>query len=96
MSFESRRGPKKKQKKNIVTRKGVAERGFCDCASCVNARFADQGSRVNPVVTFIDEGDGFDHFWEGLILVVHGVHGKCSSLAMWDGRCRRKAAQMMK
>jgi len=58
----------------------VAEQGFCDCALCVNARFDDQGSRVDSAVTFIDEGGGFDHFWKGLVLIVHGVHG---SVALW-------------
>jgi hypothetical protein len=58
-----------------VTRKGVAEQGFCDCALCVNARFDDQVSRVDSAVTFIDEGDEFDHLRKGLVLNVHGVHG---------------------
>ncbi len=69
-----------------VTRKGVAEQGLCECASCVNARFDDQGSRVDLAVTFIKEGGEFDHFWKGLVLIMHGVHGKC----------RRKAAHLMK
>jgi len=47
-----------------VTRKGVAEQGFYGCAFCVNARFINQGSRVNPAVTFIDEGGEFYHFWK--------------------------------
>jgi hypothetical protein len=34
-------------------------------------------------------------FGRRLMLVVHGVHGKCCSLAVWDGKCRRKAARMM-
>ncbi len=29
------------------------------------------------------------------MLVVHGMHGKCCSLAVWDGKYRRKAARMM-
>jgi hypothetical protein len=29
------------------------------------------------------------------MLVVHGMHGKCCSLAVWDGKCRRKPARMM-
>jgi hypothetical protein len=29
------------------------------------------------------------------VLVVHGMHGKCCSLAVWDGKYRRKAARMM-
>jgi len=45
-----------------VTRKGVAEQGFYSCAFCVNARFTDKGSRINPAVTFINEGGGFYHF----------------------------------
>ncbi len=47
-----------------ITRKGVAEQGFYGCVFCVNARFTDQGSRVNPTVTFINENDGFYHFWK--------------------------------
>jgi hypothetical protein len=27
---------------------------------------------------------------------MHGMHGKCCSLVVWDGECRGKAAQMMK
>jgi hypothetical protein len=69
-----------------VTKKGVAEQGLCECASCVNARFDDQGSRVDLAITFIKEGGRFDHFWKRLVLIVHGVHGKC----------RRKAAHLMK
>jgi hypothetical protein len=34
-------------------------------------------------------------FGRRLVLVVHGMHGKCCSLAVWDGKYRRKAAQMM-
>ncbi len=45
-----------------VTRKGLAEQGFYGCAFCVNARFTDQGSRINPAVTFIDEGSGIYPF----------------------------------
>jgi hypothetical protein len=47
-----------------VTRKGVVEQGFYGCVFCVNARFIDQGSRDNPVVTFINESGGFYHFWK--------------------------------
>jgi hypothetical protein len=47
-----------------VTRKGVAEQGFYGCVFCVNARFTDQGSRVNPAVSFINESGGFYHFWK--------------------------------
>jgi hypothetical protein len=39
-----------------------------------------QGSRVDSAVTFIDEGGEFDHFWKGLVLIMHGVHG---SVALW-------------
>jgi len=48
-----------------VTKKGVAEQGPCECASCVNTRFDDQGSRVDLAVTFIKEDSGFDHFGRG-------------------------------
>jgi hypothetical protein len=48
-----------------VTRKGVAEQGFYDCVFCVNARFIDQGSRVNLVVSFINESGGFYPFEGG-------------------------------
>jgi hypothetical protein len=58
----------------------VAEQGFYGCALCVNAKFIDQGSRVNPAVTFIDEGGGFYHFERWLVLIVHGMHGK---VALW-------------
>jgi hypothetical protein len=34
-------------------------------------------------------------FGRRLMLVVHGMHGKCCSLAVWDGKYRRKAARMM-
>jgi hypothetical protein len=27
---------------------------------------------------------------------MHGMHGKCCSLAVWDGKYRKKAARMMK
>jgi len=79
-----------------VTRKGVVEQGFYGCAFCVNAKFTDQGSRVNPAVTFIDEGSGFYHFGRWLVLIMHGMHGKCCSLAVWDGKYRKKVARMMK
>jgi hypothetical protein len=79
----------------IVTRKKVAEQGFYGCVFCVNARFTDKGSRVNPAVSFINESGGFYHFWRRLVLVVHGMHGKCCSLVVWDGTYRRKAARMM-
>jgi hypothetical protein len=42
----------------------VAEQGFYGCVFCVNARFIDKGSRVNLAVTFINESDGFYHFWK--------------------------------
>ncbi len=57
-------GPFQKFDKWHVTRKGVAEQGFYGCVFCVNARFTDQGSRVNPAVTFINESGGFYHFWK--------------------------------
>ncbi len=44
---------------NIVTRKGVVEQGIYGCVFCVNARFTDKGSRINPTVTFINENGGF-------------------------------------
>ncbi len=78
-----------------VTRKGVAEQGFYGYVFHVNARFIDQGSKVNPAVSFINESGGFYHFLRRLMLVVHGMHGKCYSLAMWDGTYRRKATRMM-
>ncbi len=34
-------------------------------------------------------------FGRRLVLVVHGMHGKCCSLAVWDGKFRRKAVRMM-
>jgi hypothetical protein len=34
-------------------------------------------------------------FGRKLVLVVHGMHGKCCSLAVWDGKYRRKAVRMM-
>ncbi len=34
-------------------------------------------------------------FGRRLVLVVHGMHGKCCSLAVWDGKYRKKAARMM-
>jgi hypothetical protein len=42
----------------------VAKQGFYGCVFCVNARFTDQGSRVNPTVSFINESGGFYHFWK--------------------------------
>jgi hypothetical protein len=48
----------------IVTKKGVAEQGFYGCVFCVNARFIDQGFKVNLAVTFINESGGFYHFWK--------------------------------
>jgi hypothetical protein len=48
----------------FVTRKGVGEQGFYGYVFCVNARFTDHGSRVNPTVTFINESGGFYHFWK--------------------------------
>jgi len=42
----------------------VVKQGFYGCAFCVNARFTNQGSRVNPAITFIDEGGGFLSFWK--------------------------------
>jgi hypothetical protein len=79
---------------NIVTRKGVVEQGIYGCVFCVNARFTDKGSRINPTVTFINENGGF-YFWKRLVLVMHGVHGRCCSLAVWDGKCRRKMTRVM-
>jgi hypothetical protein len=35
-------------------------------------------------------------FGRRLVLVVHGMHGKCCSLAVWGGKYRRKAVRMMK
>ncbi len=29
------------------------------------------------------------------MLVVHGMHGKCCFLTVWDGKYRRKATRMM-
>ncbi len=34
-------------------------------------------------------------FGRRLVLVVHGMHGKCCYLVVWDGKYRRKAARMM-
>jgi hypothetical protein len=34
-------------------------------------------------------------FGNRLILVMHGMHGKCCYLAVWDGKYRREAARMM-
>ncbi len=42
----------------------MAEQGFYGCVFCVNARFTDQGFRVNPAVSFINESGGFYHFWK--------------------------------
>ncbi len=70
----------------------MAEQGFYGCVFCVNARFTDQGSRVNPAITFINESDGFYHFWKE---VSDGRAGKCCSLVVWDGKYRKKAARMM-
>lgn len=42
----------------------MSEQGFYGCVFCVNVRFTDQGSRVNSIVTFINESDEFHHFWK--------------------------------
>ncbi len=46
-----------------VTRQRVTEQTFCSCVICMNARIADQGFRVDPAASFIDESDGF-YFWK--------------------------------
>jgi hypothetical protein len=34
-------------------------------------------------------------FRKRLVLIMHGVHGRCCSLAVWDGKCRRKTTRVM-
>jgi hypothetical protein len=63
-------------KGSIVTRQRVTKQAFCGCVICVNARIADQGFRVDPAASFIDESGGFYFFGRRLVLVVHGMHGR--------------------
>ncbi len=37
----------------------MAEQGIYGCVFCVNTRFTNQGSRVDPAVTFINKSGGF-------------------------------------
>ncbi len=61
---------------SYVTKQGVTEQGVCGCVCCVNARFGNQGFRVNPAVYFINENGEFYLFGRMLVLVVHGMHGE--------------------
>ncbi len=49
---------------HIVTGQGVTEQNLCGCAFGVNTGISDQNSRVSPATSFIDEGSGFNPFWE--------------------------------
>jgi hypothetical protein len=61
----------------------------------VNARFADQGFRVNIAVYLINENGGFYYFWKKVSAGCAWNAWGGYSLAMWDGKYRRKAAWMM-
>ncbi len=50
---------------------------------------------IQPSPSLMRAAD-FYHFGRWLVLIVHGMHGKCCSLAVWDGKYRKKAARMMK
>ncbi len=59
----------------IVTRQRVTEQTFCGCVMCVNSIIADQGFRVDPVASFIDESSGF-YFWKKVNDGCDGMHGR--------------------
>jgi len=61
----------------------MAEQGFYGCVFCVNARFTDQGFRVNPAVTFINESGGFYHFWKE-VSAGHAWEVLLSSCVGWE------------
>ncbi len=42
-----------------VTKQQVTEQGSCGDVFCVNTRIVDQGFRVNPAASFINESGGF-------------------------------------
>jgi hypothetical protein len=42
---------------------------------CVNSIIADQGFRVDPVASFIDESSGF-YFWKKVNDGCDGMHGR--------------------
>jgi len=45
--------------RKFVTKQRVTEQGSCGGVFCVNTRIVDQGFRVNPVASFINESDIF-------------------------------------
>jgi hypothetical protein len=49
---------------------------------------------IQPSHSLMKAAD-FIIFGRRLVLFVHGKHGKCCSLAVWDGKYRRKTARMM-
>ncbi len=69
----------------FVTKQRVTEQGFCGCVFCVNARIADQGFRVNPAVSFINESGGFYPFWKKVSVGCAWDAWRGCYLVVWDG-----------
>jgi hypothetical protein len=70
---------------SYVTKQRVTKQGFCGCVFCVNARIADQGFRVNPAASFINESGGFYLFWKKVSAGCAWDAWKGCYLAVWDG-----------
>jgi hypothetical protein len=45
--------------RKFVTKQRVTEQGSCGGVFCVNTKIADQGFRVNPAASFINESGRF-------------------------------------
>ncbi len=62
----------------------MTEQAFCGCVMCLNAKITDQGFRVDPAASFIDESGGF-YFWKKVSDGCAWDAWKDCCLAVWDG-----------